>query len=43
MAPLVGELADRYSVATVLWTVAFIPLVALPLILMFPRRRETPP
>jgi FSR family fosmidomycin resistance protein-like MFS transporter len=37
VAPVVGRLADLYSVATVLWAVAFIPLVTVPLILMFPR------
>jgi len=37
MAPVVGKLADLYSIATVLWTVAFIPLVTIPLILFFPK------
>ncbi len=37
VAPVVGKLADLYSVASVLWAVAFIPLVTVPLILMFPR------
>ena len=36
MAPIVGRLADLYSIATVLWAVAFIPLVTVPLILFFP-------
>jgi FSR family fosmidomycin resistance protein-like MFS transporter len=36
MAPIVGRLADLYSIATVLWTVALIPLVTIPLILFFP-------
>jgi len=34
---VVGKLADLYSIATVLWAVSFIPLVTVPLILMFPR------
>lgn len=37
VAPVVGKLADLYSVSTVLWAVSFIPLVTLPLILLFPR------
>jgi len=39
MAPLVGKLADIYSVADVLWGVAFLPLTTVPLILLFPGRR----
>jgi len=39
MAPLVGKLADIYSVADVLWGVAFIPLITIPLILLFPGRK----
>jgi MFS transporter, FSR family, fosmidomycin resistance protein len=39
MAPIVGKLADLYSVATVLWAVAFIPLMTIPLILFFPKGR----
>lgn len=39
MAPLVGKLADIYSIADVLWWVAFIPLITVPLILLFPGRR----
>ncbi|BBO68447.1 MFS transporter [Desulfosarcina alkanivorans] len=39
MAPVVGRLADLYSIASVLWAVAFIPLVTIPLILLFPRGR----
>ena len=38
VAPLVGKLADLYSVADVLWGVAFIPLITVPLILLFPGR-----
>ena len=37
VAPLVGKLADLYSVSSVLWGVAFIPLVTIPLIYRFPR------
>ncbi|MBR9985314.1 MAG: MFS transporter [Desulfosarcina sp.] len=37
VAPVIGRLADHYSVDTVLWAVSFIPLVTVPLILMFPR------
>lgn len=37
VAPLVGRLADLYSISTVLWAVAFVPLVTIPLILFFPR------
>lgn len=37
VAPVIGRLADLYSVDTVLWAVSFIPLVTVPLILMFPR------
>ena len=37
VAPVVGRLADIYSVATVLWAVSFIPLLTVPLILIFPR------
>lgn len=43
VAPLIGKLADRYSVEAVLWGVAFIPLATIPLILFFPgkvRRSE---
>jgi FSR family fosmidomycin resistance protein-like MFS transporter len=37
VAPVVGRLADLYSVSTVLWAVSFVPLVTIPLILLFPR------
>lgn len=37
LAPLIGKLADLYSVAGVLKAVSFTPLAAIPLILMFPR------
>ena len=38
MAPIVGRLADLYSVSSVLWSLAFVPLVTIPLILFFPRQ-----
>ncbi len=41
-APVIGRLADLYSVASVLWAVSFIPLVTVPLILMFPRGSRKP-
>lgn len=37
VAPLVGKLADLYSVSSVLWMLGFLPLVTIPLILGFPR------
>jgi FSR family fosmidomycin resistance protein-like MFS transporter len=40
MAPLVGKLADIYSVSTVLWGLAFIPLLTLPLIILFPKQQR---
>lgn len=40
MAPLVGWLADIYSVSSVLWAIAFVPLVTIPLIMMFPNQAE---
>ena len=36
LAPLIGKLADLYSVAGVLWAVSFVPLAGIPLILLFP-------
>lgn len=36
VAPIVGRLADRYSVDSVLWAVAWVPICTLPLIIMFP-------
>lgn len=41
LAPVVGKLADIYSIPTVLWTVAFIPILTIPLILRFPRGRRS--
>ena len=38
MAPLIGRLADCYSVAAVLGGLAYVPLVTIPLILLFPRQ-----
>lgn len=40
MAPVVGRLADIYSVERVLWVIAFFPLLSMPLILRFPHRRS---
>lgn len=40
VAPVVGKLADLYSVSTVLWAVSFVPLATIPLILLFPRERR---
>jgi MFS transporter, FSR family, fosmidomycin resistance protein len=39
MSPLVGRLADLYSLQIVLIGVSFLPLLSLPLILNFPRVR----
>jgi hypothetical protein len=33
---VVGNLADLYSEASVLWAISFIPLVTIALILIFP-------
>ncbi len=41
VAPVVGKLADIYSIPTVLWAVAFIPILTIPLILRFPRGRRS--
>jgi FSR family fosmidomycin resistance protein-like MFS transporter len=38
MAPLIGRLADCYSVAAVLGGLAYVPLATIPLILWFPRQ-----
>lgn len=40
LAPLIGKLADLYSVTGVLQAVSFTPLAAIPLILMFPREER---
>jgi MFS transporter, FSR family, fosmidomycin resistance protein len=37
VSPLVGKLADLYSIQSVLMGVSFLPLLTLPLIAMFPR------
>ena len=42
VAPLVGKLADLYSVSSVLWMLGFLPLVTIPLILGFPRSGQKP-
>ena len=39
LSPLVGRLADIYTVERVLWVLAFFPLLSIPLILRFPHRR----
>jgi MFS transporter, FSR family, fosmidomycin resistance protein len=39
VSPLVGKLADLYSLQSVLTGVSFLPLLSLPLILTFPRLR----
>ncbi len=39
VSPLVGKLADLYSMQSVLTGVSFLPLLSLPLILTFPRVR----
>ncbi len=41
VAPLVGKAADIHSVAGMLWSVAFLPLATIPLILMFPRQQRS--
>ena len=38
-SPLVGKLADIYSIHTVLIWMAFLPLPAIALVLMFPKVR----
>ena len=38
MAPVVGHFADLYSVETVLKVIAFVPLLTVPLISMFPKQ-----
>jgi len=38
ISPLVGKLADIYSIHVVLTGVSFIPLLSLPLIALFPRK-----
>jgi FSR family fosmidomycin resistance protein-like MFS transporter len=40
IAPLVGKLADIYSIHSVLTAVSFLPLLSLPLIFTFPRVRS---
>jgi FSR family fosmidomycin resistance protein-like MFS transporter len=35
-APIVGKLADLYSVSDVLWGIALIPMLTLPIIIFFP-------
>jgi MFS transporter, FSR family, fosmidomycin resistance protein len=40
VSPVVGKLADLYSVDTVLFYIAFVPLLTLPIIFSFPRTRS---
>ena len=40
LAPVVGKLADIFSVANVLWGIACIPLLTIPLIVLFPGNRR---
>jgi len=40
ITPIVGRLADFYTIRPVLTIVAFIPLLALPIIALFPRTRS---
>jgi FSR family fosmidomycin resistance protein-like MFS transporter len=40
ISPLVGKLADMYSIHSVLMGVSFLPLLSLPLIFTFPRVRS---
>jgi len=39
LSPVVGKLADIYSINNILIGVSFLPLLALPLIAFFPRLR----
>lgn len=38
--PLIGRLADLYSISQVLWYVAWIPVLTIPLIMRFPRETQ---
>jgi FSR family fosmidomycin resistance protein-like MFS transporter len=40
VAPLVGKMADIYSVSSTLWAVSFIPLATIPLIWLFPGQKR---
>ncbi len=40
ITPLVGNLADSYSIRPVLTVIAFVPLLALPIIAFFPKTRS---
>lgn len=40
IAPIVGKLADIYTIRPVLTFMAFIPLIALPIIVQFPKTRS---
>lgn len=40
ITPIVGKLADSYSIRPVLTVIAFVPLLALPIIALFPKTRS---
>jgi FSR family fosmidomycin resistance protein-like MFS transporter len=40
LSPVVGKLADLYSIHAVLMGVSFLPLLSLPLIFTFPRVKQ---
>jgi FSR family fosmidomycin resistance protein-like MFS transporter len=37
ITPIIGKLADSYSIRPVLTVIAFVPLLALPVIALFPK------
>jgi FSR family fosmidomycin resistance protein-like MFS transporter len=39
MTPLVGSLADLYSIRTVLYSLALVPLLSISLVCFFPEKR----
>jgi len=40
ISPLIGKLADTYTIPPVLTVMAFIPLLVLPIIARFPKTRS---
>ena len=40
ITPIVGKLADFYAIRPVLTIIAFVPLLALPIIALFPKTRS---
>jgi len=40
VSPVIGKLADIYSIETVLFWTAFVPLITLPVIAKFPQARQ---